>query len=174
MTSPECGRILNCLAFHFLTPFNKASRVHKSIPRRFDQRALPINTFVIGLDSAAIFFQPRFPFGFLHRGFDACFSGSGRIEAAVRAGELPATHGFFFGESDGTERMILPSSPRRARPSLKATRSITTRGGDIPGRGGNAPTFGSDTVRTGSRRRRTMVPRPHADTSHPPARVSTS
>lgn len=26
-----------------------------------------------------------------------------RLEAVVRAGELPATRGFFFGESDGTE-----------------------------------------------------------------------
>lgn len=65
MTSPEYGRILDFLTFHFLTPFNKASRVHKAILQKNSRYTLFLR--LIGLEDrddmligyASLRYQPR-------------------------------------------------------------------------------------------------------------------
>jgi hypothetical protein len=47
-----------------------------------------------------------------------------RLEAALRAGNLPPTSGFFFGESDGTERDDDLAFVAKAREAINGGASI--------------------------------------------------
>ena len=54
-----------------------------------------------------------------------------RLEADIRAGNLPSTSGFFFGEFAARKTTISPSSRRRGRLSLRALPFATPLGGDL-------------------------------------------